>query len=80
MQAADPASRKRRAGESAGERQPAKAAKAAQEWVSWRDVQGSVFLAEKQVQVEHEPGRAERGAESDGEDVVIVKVTSVNGK
>jgi hypothetical protein len=79
--APDPASRKRQASESAGAPGPAKAAKAAaQEWVSWKDVDGRLFLAEKPVRVEDEPGRAEQDAESDEEDhVIIVKVTSVNG-
>jgi hypothetical protein len=76
-----PAGRKRKAGEGAGAPGPAKAAKAgAQQWVSWKDLHGNVFLAEKPEQVKENPARAEGNAESDEEDdVMIVKVTSVNG-
>ena len=71
-------SRKRRALKCAGAPGPAKAA--ADEWVSWKDVHGNVFLAEKTKPMKDEPARAERHAESDDEDdVIIVKITSVNG-
>ena len=81
LSAAD-STRKRGAEAEASSQGPAKAARSGQDpaasqgWVCWKDGDGNAFLAEGPLRI---PGSAGKAAESDEEDVTILKVTSVHG-
>ena len=85
LSAAD-SSRKREAETEASGQRPAKTARsgqgpaaAAPGWVRWKDGDGNAFLVERPLRIHDEPGSAGNAAESDEEDVTILKVTSAHG-